>query len=241
MARGCVHRALLAGSITCCAAVGVAVAQEGAEVTEDLGNLYALARRTTSAGSIIQTLLFAGQAIVTDIAVPGPDTGVIAGTTGVSPEPGGSAHVARVDAEELRLGLGPGFGGTWLTGEILDNYLILHRTRASGPVMHEVFHEGHKVGVVTEVSSSVGAARSPGRNSFVFESTDDRFVVHLTQSDGTRIHATTERGRFSGQVVERVAAAKPPSEPLRGLVKPSTGRNRNGSRDHRSPLSRNRP
>jgi len=226
------------GAITCCAAVGVAVAQEGAEVTEDLGNLYALARRTTSAGSIIETLLFAGQAIVTDIAVPGPDAGVITGTTGVSPAPGGSA---RVDAEDLRLGVGPGFGGTWLTGEIVDNYLILHRTRASGPVTHEIFHEGRKVGAVTEVSSSVGAARSTGRNSFVFESTNDRFVVHLTQSDGTRIHATTERGRFSGQVVERVAAAQPPSEPLRGLVKPSTGRNRNGSRDPRSPLSRNRP
>jgi hypothetical protein len=48
--------------------------------------------------------------------------------------------------------------------------------------------------------------RPAGRNSFAFESTDDRFVVYLTQPNGTRIQATTEHGRFLDQVVERSAA-----------------------------------
>ena len=216
-ARGCDFRAVFAGVIICWAvADGVAVAQESAEVTEDLGNSYLLARRTTSQGSIIETLLFSGQAIVTEIVVPGPDTGVAAGTTGAAPAARmGSASAAKADTANLPPGLGPGFGGTWLSGETSDDYLILHRTRASGPVTHEVFHDGNKVGFVTEVGSSVGGGRS-GRNSFAFESTDDRFVVHLTQPDGTRIRAITEHGRFSGQVVERAAAiaATPRSAPL---------------------------
>jgi hypothetical protein len=235
-ARGCDLRAVLAGAIICWAAAdGVAVGQEGTEATEELGNSYVLARRTTGQGSIIETLLFAGQAIVTEIAVPqGSDRSVSAGTTGaaVVGRGPGAVNAARDDAANLPLGMGPGFGGTLLTGEIVDDYLVLHRARASGPVTHEIFHEGHKVGVVTEVDSSDRARRSPGRNSFAFESSDDRFVVHLTQPDGTRIHATTEHGRFSGQVIERVAAIGapprsappiPPSQPLES-VKPSIGR-----------------
>ena len=236
-ARGCDLRAVLAGMIICWAvAVGVAVGQEGAEVTEDLGNSYVLARRTTSQGSLIETLLFAGQAIVTEIVVPaGSEGSVTAGTTGaaaVARAASGTANAARSDAANLPLGMGLGFGGTLLTGEIVDDYLVLHRTRANGAVTHEIFREGHKVGIVTEVDSSARAKRSPGRNSFAFESTDDRFIVHLTQPDGTRIRATTEHGRFSGQVVERVAAiaapprsaaAIPPSQPLESL-RPSMGR-----------------
>jgi hypothetical protein len=236
-ARGCDLRAVIAGAIICWAvADGVASGQEGAEVTEDLGNAYVLARRTTSQGSIIETLLFAGQAIVTEVAVPaGSDGSVAAGTTGaaaVARAPAGTANAARGDAANLPLGMGPGFGGTLLTGEIVDDYLVLHRTRASGPVTHEIFHDGHKVGIVSEVDSSVRAGRSSGRNSFAFESTDDRFVVHLTQPDGTRIHATTEHGRFSSQVVERAAipalpraaVVMPPSQPLLEPVKPLIGR-----------------
>src|SRR3984893_15762792 len=85
-ARGWDLPAVIAAAIICWAvADGVAVGQEGAEVTEDLGNSYVLARRTTSQGSIIETLLFAGQAIVTEVAVPaGSDGSVTAGTTGAA-------------------------------------------------------------------------------------------------------------------------------------------------------------
>src|SRR6266853_1517700 len=86
-AYGCDLRAVLAGAVICWAvADGVAVAQEGAEATEELGNSYLLARRTTGQGSVIETLLFDGQAIVTEIAVPAPDAGATAGTTGLSPK-----------------------------------------------------------------------------------------------------------------------------------------------------------
>src|SRR5215472_13937212 len=104
---GCDLRAILAGAIICWAvAGGIAVAQECAEVTEDVGNSYQLARRTTSLGSVIETLLFAGQAIVTEIAVPGPGAGVTAGNSGAATAgtaPAGNASAARRDA------------GTWLT------------------------------------------------------------------------------------------------------------------------------
>src|SRR5215831_17134134 len=154
-ARGCDLRAVLAGTIICC---GVAVAQEGGEVTEDLGNSYLLARRTTSLGSVIETLLFAGQAIVTEIAMPAQDVGAAAttGAAAVARTAAGSANTGRGYAQSLPPGLGPGFGGTLLSGEIVGDYLVLNRTRASGPVAHEIFHEGHKVGSVTEVGSSVG-------------------------------------------------------------------------------------
>jgi hypothetical protein len=228
---GCDLRAILAGVIICWASVeGVAVAQEGAEVTEELGNSYRLARRTSGLGSMIETLLFDGRAIVTEIAVPAQDAGTIAGTTGVvAGTPAGNATAPPGSAAALPPGIGPGFGGTLLTGEVIENYLVLHRTRASEPVTHEIFHEGRKVGSVTEVGPLTRSAKSAGRNSFAFESADDRFIVHLTQPDGTRIHATTERGRFSGQVVERSAAlAAPPrsgvAAPLAPLPEPSIGR-----------------
>ena len=64
----------LAGTIVCWA-VAEGVAVEAAEVTEDLGNSYLLARRTTSLGSIIETVLFAGEPIVTEIVVPRPGWG----------------------------------------------------------------------------------------------------------------------------------------------------------------------
>jgi Tfp pilus assembly protein PilF len=205
-ARGCVLRAAVAGAIMCWAIVdGVAVAQESAEVTEELGSSYLLARRATGGGSIIETLLFDGRVIVTEIVWPGPDTGTTA--TGAGPiarTMAGGVTAARGRLANLPPGVAPGFGGTQLTAEIQDGYLILHRIRASGSVTHEVFRDGAKVGVVTEVSSTVG--RSPGQNVFAFESGDDRFVVYLTQPDGMRIRATTERGQFSGQVVERAAA-----------------------------------
>jgi hypothetical protein len=213
-ARGRAVRAVLAGTIVCWAvAEGAAVAQEAAEVTEDLGNSYLLARRTTSLGSIIETVLFAGQPIVTDIVVPAPDAGITAKTTRtVAQTPADSASALPRDAAAaLPPSIGPGFGGTWLSGEIIDDYLILHRIRASAPVTHDIFRHGRKLGSVTEVGPPLRAGRSAGRNSFAFESTDDRFVVHLTQPDGTRIHATTEHGRFLDQVVERSAAlAIPP-------------------------------
>jgi len=233
---GCDLRAILAGAIICWAvAGGIAVAQEGAEVTEDVGNSYQLARRTTTLGSVIETLLFAGQVIVTEMAVPGPGAGVTAGTTGAAtaaPAPAGDASVARGDAGTWLTIMGTDFGGTLLTGEIVDKYLVLHRIRASGPVTHDIYYEGHKVGSVSEVSASAGTTRLSGPNLFAFESTDDRFIVHLTQPDGTRIRATTEHGQFSGQVVERAAAvasplrsaARPPSQPLLEPMKPSIGR-----------------
>ena len=158
-------------------------------------------------------MLFEGQTIVTEIISPEPTVGTIAGTTGVAPvarTAAGNVNAGTGDTTKLPLGVGPGFGGTLLTGEMSDGYLILHRIRAGEPVTHEIFHDGSKVGFVTEVASPVGGGRSRGRNSFAFESTDGRFVVHLTQPDGTRIHATTENGRFSGQVVERAAIAALP-------------------------------
>jgi hypothetical protein len=234
---GCDLRAVLAGAIICWAVVeGVAVAQEGAEVTEDLGNSYRLARRTTSQGSIIETLLFDGQAVVTEIAVPTQDAGITAGTAGIVARTlASTANAPPTDAAALYPGIGPAFGGTLLTGEIVDNYLVLHRTRASGPVTHEIFREGRKVGSITEVgplSPLIRTVRAGGRNSFAFEFTGDRFIVHLTQADGTRVHATTEHGRFSGQMVERLAtvAAPPrsgagvPLEPLPEAVGPPIGR-----------------
>src|SRR6266849_10180174 len=235
-AHGCDLRALLAGAIICWAvAEGVAVAQEGAEVTEELGNSYLLARRTTGQSSIIETLLFAGQAIITEIAVPAPDAGITAGTTGaVARTLAGSANALPGGAAALPPGFASGFGGTWLTGEIIGDYLVLHRIRATDPVTHQIFHEGRKVGSVTEVGLSIRTGRLAARNSFAFESTGDRFIVHLMQPDGTRIRATTEHGRFLSQVVERSAAlAAPPRfgggvaaplEPSLEAVGPSIGR-----------------
>jgi hypothetical protein len=236
-ARGCALPAVLAGTIACWAvAEGVSVAQEAAEVTEDLGSSYLLARRTTNLGSTIETVLFAGEPIVTDIVVPAPDAGITANTTrAVDQTPADSASALPRDAAAaLPPSIGPGFGGTWLSGEIIDEYLILHRIRASAPVTHDIFRHGRKLGSVTEVGPPLRAGRSAGRNSFAFESTDDRFVVYLTQPDGTRIHATTEHGRFLDQVVERSAAlAIPPHTGAPGAVPsgrpaeavaPSTGR-----------------
>jgi hypothetical protein len=220
--RGCDLRAVLAGAVICWAvAEGVAVAQEGAEATEELGNSYLLARRTTGQGSIIETLLFDGQAIVTEIAVPAPDAGLTAGTTGsIARTLSGSANAAPGGLAALPPGLASGFGGTWLTGEVIDDYLVLHRIRAADPVTHEIFREGRKVGSVTEVGPSIRTGKLAGRNSFAFESADDRFVVHLTQPDGTRIRATTEHGRFSSQVVERSAALVAPPRPGAGVAAP---------------------
>jgi hypothetical protein len=221
-ARGCALRAFLAGTIVCWAvAGGVAVAQEAAEVTEDLGSSYLLARRTTSLGSIIETVLFAGEPIVTEIVVPARDAGTTANTTrAVAQMPADSASALPSDAATaLPPSIGSGFDGTWLSGEIIDNYLILHRIRASAPVTHDIFRQGRKLGSVTEVGPPLRAGRSVGRNSFAFESTDDRFIVHLTQPDGTRIQATTEHGRFLDQVVERSAAlAIPPHTGAPGAV-----------------------
>src|SRR5689334_1523417 len=82
-AYGCDLRAVLAGAVICWAvADGVALAQAGGEATEELGSSYLLARRTTGQGSVIETLLFDGQAIVTEIAVPTLDAGPTAGTAG---------------------------------------------------------------------------------------------------------------------------------------------------------------
>src|SRR5215468_5345392 len=236
-ARGCAIRAVLAGTIVCWAAAeGVAVAQEAAEAPEDLGNSYLRARRTTSLGSIIETVLFAGEPIVTEIVVPAPDGGITAKTTrAVEQTPADSASALPSDAAAaLPPSIGSGFGGTWLSGEIIDDYLILHRIRTSAPVVHDIFRQGRKLGSVTEVGPPIRAGRSAGRNSFAFESTHDRFIVHLTQPDGTRIQATTEHGRFLDQVVERSAAlsipprtgapgAVPSGRPAEAVA-PSTGR-----------------
>jgi hypothetical protein len=238
-ARGCAIRAVLAGTVVCWAVVeGVAVAQEAPEVTEDLGNSYLLARRTTSLGSIIETVLFAGQPIVTDIVVPAPDAGITAKTTkAVERTPADSASALPSDAAAaLPPSIDSGFGGTWLSGEIIDDYLVLHRIRASAPVTHDIFRQGRKVGSVTEVGPPIRTGRSAVRNSFAFESTDDRFVVHLTQPDGTRIQATTEHGRFLDQVVERSAAlAIPPRTGAAGAVPSGRPPGSVGSSIGRSP------
>src|SRR5258708_40219936 len=105
-ARGRAVRAVLAGTIVCWAvAEGAAVAQEAAEVTEDLGNSYLLARRTTSLGSIIETVLFAGEPIVTEIVVPAGDAGTTANTTrAVAQTPADSASALPSDAAAASLG-----------------------------------------------------------------------------------------------------------------------------------------
>ena len=221
-AHGCNLRAVLAGTVICWAvADGVAVAQEGAEATEELGNSYLLARRTTGQGSVIETLLYDGQAIITEIAVPAPDAGITAGTIGaIARTLPGSANALPGGVAALPPRFASGFGGTWLTGEVIDDYLVLHRIRATDPVTHEIFREGRKVGSVTEVGPSIRTGKLAGRNSFAFESTDDRFVVRLTQPDGARIRATTEHGRFLSQVVERSAALVAPPRPGAGVVAP---------------------
>src|SRR5258708_2375487 len=220
--RGCDLRAVLAGAVICWAvAEGGAVAQEGAEATEELGNSYLLARRTTGQGSVIETVLFDGQAIVTEIAVPAPDAGSAAGTAGATARTlPGSANTLLGGVAAWPPGFAPGFGGTWLTGEVIDDYLVLHRIRATDPVTHEIFREGRKVGSVTEISPSTRTGKLAGRNSFAFESGHDRFVVRLTPPDGTRIRATTEHGRFLSQVVERSAALVAPPRPGAGVVAP---------------------
>jgi len=207
-------------------AEGIAVAQEASEVareagevTEDLGNSYVLARRTTGQGSIIETLLFAGQPIVTDIAVPATDMGP---TAAIARTRSGSADAPPGDAAALPAGFGSGFGGTWLTGETVGEYLVLHRIRAGAPVTHDIFHDGRKVGSVSEVGPPVRTGRLAGRNSFAFESTADRFVVRLTQPDGTRILAATEHGHSLGQVVaDRSATLAAPSRSGVGVATPS--------------------
>src|SRR5258708_25290343 len=124
-AHGCDLRAVLAGAVICWAvAEGVGVAQEGAEAREELGNSYLLARRTTGQGSVIETLLFDGHAIVTEIAVPAPDAGSAAGTTGaIARTLPGSANTLPGGVAAWPPGFAPGFGGTWLTGEVIDDYL----------------------------------------------------------------------------------------------------------------------
>jgi hypothetical protein len=180
--RGCSFRALLALAMLGATIVGGG-AQESAEVKEDLGNSYMLARRTTSQGSIIETLLYAGRAIVTDLVMP--PSAANAGSTA---------------------GARPGFAGSALSAEVSDGYLILHRIRTGAPVTHEIFRDGEKVGAVTEAAPATGS-KAPGRNLFAFEATDGRFVVHLTQPDGTKIHAAWQHGQLSDQVVEPAAAA----------------------------------
>jgi len=219
-ARGRHLRAVLAGVIVCWAvAEGIAVAQDASEVAEDLGNSYVLTRRTTGQGSIIETLLFAGRPIVTDIAVPATDMGTTAASARTL---SGSADAPPRDAAAPPAGFGPGFGGTWLTGETVGDYLVLHRIRAGDPVTHDIFHDGRKVGSVSEVGPPVRTGSLAGRNSFAFESTDDRFVVRLTQPDGTRILAATEHGHFLGQVVvDRSAAIAAPWRSGVGVAAPS--------------------
>jgi len=200
-------------------AEGIVVAQDASEVAEDLGNSYVLARRTTGQGSIIETLLFAGRPIVTDIAMPATDMGTTAASART---PSGSADAPPGDTTALPAGFGSGFGGTWLTGETVGDYLVLHRIRAGDPVTHDIFHDGRKVGSVSEVGLPVRTGRLAGRNSFAFESTDDRFVVRLTQPDGTRILAATEHGHSLGQVVvDRSAALAAPWRSGVGVATPS--------------------
>ena len=123
-----------------------------------------LARRTTSLGSIIETVLFAGEPIVTEIVVPAPDGGITANTArAVAQTPADSASALPSDAAAaLPPSIGSGFGGTWLSGEIIDDYLILHRIRANAPVAHDIFRQGRKVGSVTEVGPPIRAGRSAG-------------------------------------------------------------------------------
>src|SRR5262249_37696082 len=156
-ARGCDFRAVLAVAIVCwTVAEGIAVAQEAGEVTEDLGNSYLLARRTTAQGSIIETVLFSGQVIVTDIAVPATDMGT---TAVIARTLAGGANALPGGAAALPPGFGSGFGGTWLAGEVIDHYLVLHRIRAGDPVTHEIFDEGRKVASVTEVGPPTRTGR----------------------------------------------------------------------------------
>ena len=220
-ARGCILPAVLAGTaIGWAVGERVAVAQEAVEVREDLGNSYQLARLTTAQGSIIETLLFDGQTIVTDVVLPTPGAGKSAGASGPTAGlPVVNANAAQRDVAAWPPGLGSGFVGTWLTGDIIDGYLVLHRIRADDPVAHDIFRDGKKVGSVAEVGPPIRAGRAAGRNSFTFERTDDRFVVHLRQPDGTTIHATTEQGRFLNQVVER--SASPAAPPRTGAGAPT--------------------
>jgi hypothetical protein len=206
-ARGRDLLAVLAGAFICMAvADGVSAAQDGAEIKEDLGGSYALARRTTVQGSIIETLLYNGRPIVTDIVVPGPGGAGAANVTGAVPAARASTGGASATAGAgVPAGIAPVFGGTLLSAEANGGYLILHRIRTSDPVTHDIFRDGEKVGSVTEAGLPAGS--KPGRNSFIFEAIGDRFVVHLTQPDGTKIHATSQLGHLSSQVVERVAAA----------------------------------
>jgi hypothetical protein len=217
-------RAVLAGIVLCAVVAGaVAAAQDGAETTEDLGYAYALARRTTAQGTIIETLLYAGRAIVTDVVMPAPGGAADANpAAAVTAAQASAAHAspiaAHADPAELA-GLRPGFGGVLLSAEISDGYLVLRRTRTDGPVAYDIFRDGEKVGAVTTVRTSNSAA-SPGRSSFVFETAGDRFIVHLTQPDGTKIHATSVHGQLSNQAVEPASAVRAPTTAAKA---PSSG------------------
>jgi hypothetical protein len=231
------HRSVLAGAMIAGwigVAGGPAAAQQGAEVRENLGN-YVIGRRVTGQGTTIQTVLYRGLQIAIDLIIPAADgtsaaTGAAA-ASGAAPGPRAPVGVGTAMGNG-ESGDGTGaprpfdFVGTLLSGEISGDYFILHRMRAKEPPTHDIFRDGEKIGFVAEQALPKGVGSTPGRtgNSFSFESAGDRFIVHLTQPDGTRIHATFEKGRFSRQTVERAEAtgastpaARPPRQPPPGV------------------------
>jgi hypothetical protein len=215
----CGHWRVLAGAMIVGwtgVAGGPAAAQQGAEARENIGNDYVIGRRVTGQGTTIQTVLYRGYAIATDLVIPAggtsPTTGAAA-ASGAATAPRAPDGVARAkgkgESGDVVGGPRPlDFVGTLLSGEISgEDYFILHRTRTDGPPSHDIFRAGEKIGFVAEQVLRKDAGSAPGRtgNVFSFESADGHFIVHLTQPDGTRIHATFENGRLSRQVVERAA------------------------------------
>jgi hypothetical protein len=194
---------------------GPATAQQGAEARENIGNDYVIGRRVTGQGTTIQTVLYRGHVIATDPIIPaagGPTTGAAAASgaaTGLKAPDGVASAKGNGESGDVVGGPRPlDFVGTLLSGEISgEDYFILHRTRTDGPPTHDIFRAGEKIGFVAEQVLRKDAGPAPGRagNVFSFESADGHFIVHLTQPDGARIHATFENGRLSRQVVERAA------------------------------------
>jgi hypothetical protein len=188
---------------------GPAVAQQGAEARENIGNDYVIGRRVTGQGTTIQTVLYRGLVIATDPIIPaaGGATPTTGAATGPRAPDGVASAKGNGESGDFVGGSRPlEFVGTLLSGEISgEDYFILHRTRMNGLPTHDIFRGGEKMGFVVEQPLRKGVGSAPGRagNVFSFESADGRFVVHLTQPDGTRIHATFENGRLSRQVVER--------------------------------------
>ena len=185
---------------------GISVAQQSPEIVETIGDAYQIGRLRVNGGMVVQTILYNGRPIATEIMLP---------TRGEVASAAGATTLAAAGALEI--------AGTVLSGEVSGKYFILHRVRGNRSTIHEIFFDGELIGQVAEDSAPTLAEEPPGpgnesRNgknpvtrgsAFSFESAGDALVVHIVQRDGTTIRATSSNGGRLEQVIERKAAAVP--------------------------------